>query len=268
MRVTETRDPMPAPSEKALVAVKDSTAALHAFTQTLGMSRRLQFPVAALAVAPSYDGDLSLTGVGSLQSAKSEPVRTILDEALHMAMTEGLGLETYRATGLAHQAILQLIQGGGFGLVILGRDRFWTSPMNVAVRVLRHSPIDVLVIPQGWPMRFNHIVCGAIGLPGGPVLDTAMHLASLDAGRVTLFTLADAIADPGIGAFDTTQLTIEKVHDHRELYIRLRNAAQSDQTDLVVFAEAPSLGFWNALGLPAAVRLLRKSRCPLWVVKI
>jgi len=266
--VMEAPSPMPAPSEKALVAVKDSTAALYAFTQTLEMSRRLRFPVAALAVAPSYDGDLSLTGVGSLQSAKSEPVRTILDEALNMAVTEGLGLETYRATGLAHLAILQLIQGGDFGLVILGRDRVWTSPMNVAVRVLRHSPIDVLVIPQGWPMRFSHIACGAIGLPEGPVLDTAMHLASLDAGSVTLFTLAGEIADPAIGAFNSTNLTVEKVRDQRELYIRLRNAAQSDRTDLVVFAEAPSLGFWSALGLPASVRLLRRCRCPLWVVKI
>ncbi|MDA8137837.1 MAG: universal stress protein [Desulfobacteraceae bacterium] len=253
---------------KALVAIKDSNPALHAFTQTMEMSRRLGFPVAAVTVAPAYEGDLGLSTAGSSRAAGNDPSRVVLDEALDIAMSEGLGLETFRATGLAHLAVLQMLQGSGFGLVVLGRDRRWTSPLNTAAHVVRQSPVDVLVIPEERPMRFRHIVCGAIGLPVGPVLDTAAHLASLDNGRVTLLTLANESGIQEIGVSGSTPVKVQTVNSPRALNRELREAARQLSTDLIVFAEAPARGIWNALGLPWAVRLLMRSHCALWVVKI
>ncbi len=255
---------VPVAMGKALVAIKDSAPALHAFTQTLEMSRRLRFPVAAVTVAPIYEGDLGLSGIGSGHPAEDEPARLVLDGALDMAVAEGLGLETFRATGLAHLSILEMVRGVGFGLVVLGRGRGWTSPFNVAVRVARQSPVDVLVIPQGWSVRFNHLVCGAIGVPPDPVLDTAIHLASLDDGRVTFFTLA---GKPGPELPPAPRVKVETVRTPRELYLGLRAAARQEATDMVVFAEAPG-GLQSRWGLPPSIRLLRAARCPLWIVKV
>ena len=258
------QQPVPVAMGKALVAIKDSAPALHAFTQTLEMSRRLRFPVAAVTVAPIYEGDLGLHGLGSGHPAEDEPARLVLDAALNIAVAGGLGLETFRATGLAHLSILEMVRGVDFGLLVLGRGRGWLSPLNVAVRVTRQSPVDVLVIPQGWFPRFKHLVCGAIGVPPDPVLDTAIHLTSLEDGRVTFFTLAD---EPGTDVPPLPRVKVETVRSPRELYLGLREAARRESTDMVVFAEAPG-GFRSRWGLPGSIRLLRAARCPLWVVKV
>ncbi|MBI5553093.1 MAG: universal stress protein [Desulfobacterales bacterium] len=260
--------PAAAAPQKALVAIKNSTPALHAFIQTMQMSRRLHFPVAALTVAPFYDGDLAFSSVGASPSAWTESTGEILDEALAIAVAEGLGLETFRALGSAHEAILEFLRRGEFGLIVLGRGRHWTSPFNTAARVVRQSSVDALVIPEGWSARFKQIVCGVIGVPSGPVLDTAQHLASLDLGHVTLFTLGDDHRDSETTPPDSARLKVVKMRTPAELYRRLRGAAQSGATDMVVFAEAPSRGLWHSVALPPTVRLLLRSRCPLWVVKI
>lgn len=256
---------VPVAMGKALVAIKDSAPALHAFAQALEMSRRLRFPVAAVTVAPTYEGDLGLTGIGAGHPAGNEPARMVLDAALDIAVAEGLGLETFRATGPAHLSILEMVRGAGYGLVVLGRGRGWTSPFNVAVRVAHQSPVDVLVIPQGWTPRFSHLVCGAIGVALDPVLDTATHLASLDGGRVTLFSLAN---EPVPAIPSSARVKVETVPNPRELYLGLRDAARRESTDMVVFAEAPSPGFLGGWAMPRSIRLLRAARCPLWVVKV
>jgi hypothetical protein len=195
---------------------------------------------------------LGRRGLGRGVGSGDGGAREVLDQALEIAVAEGLGLETYRATGLAHESILEMVRGGGFDLVVLGRGRGWISPFNVAVRVARSSPVDVLVIPQGWTPRFGHLACAAVGTTPEPVLDTALHLASLDDGRVTLFSLEEPGHPLAAG------VTLKTARTPRELHRGLRAAARRESTDLVVFAGAPA----------PSVRLLRAARCPVWIVKV
>ena len=85
--------------EKAIVAVNDSRAALHAFTEALRLSLSYGFQLEAVCVGPSYQGDLSLVGVHDLERSLAEPCRTVLDEAVRMAKEAGAGLTTFAAEG-------------------------------------------------------------------------------------------------------------------------------------------------------------------------
>jgi len=146
--------------EKALVAVNDSKAALHAFTEALRLSLSYGFRLEAVCVAPPYQGDLSLVGVKDLKRSRAEPCRTVLDEAVRMAGEAGAGLATFAAEGNRIEAILQVAAKGAYNLIILGQEPGipWTAVGSLTAGLLRRSPIDLLVIPRGQPVRFDHVV--------------------------------------------------------------------------------------------------------------
>jgi nucleotide-binding universal stress UspA family protein len=225
--------------KKALIAVKDSRASLHAFCEALALSRLLGVHLAAVSVAPLYEGDLSMT-VAPMRSARNEPFQTVLDEALRIAESQKVGLQTYLATGPVDKTILDLARDGGFDLIILGRNTGWTLPGDVAARVIRHSRSDVLVIPEKCPLRLDHISCYADGAMAASAQARAMQLARHCNARLTLLSDQDL---------------------HRILKDR------SDDVGFLVLGETWPSGLWSVLRKSMTLRFLRLAGHPILVVK-
>ncbi len=146
--------------EKAIVAVNDSRAALHAFTEALRLSLAYGFQLETVCVGPSYQGDLSLVGVQDWQRSRAEPCRTVLDEAVRMAKEAGAGLTTFAAEGNRLDAILHIAAKGACDLIIIGQEPCFplTAVGSLTAGLLCRSPIDVLVIPKDEPVRFDCVV--------------------------------------------------------------------------------------------------------------
>jgi nucleotide-binding universal stress UspA family protein len=145
---------------KALVAVNDSKAALHAFTEALRLSLTYGFRLDAVCVGPPYQGDLALVGVRDLKRTRTEPCRTVLDEAVSMAEEAGAGLTTFAAEGNRLDAILQIAAKGACDLIIMGQEPGfpWTALGSLTAGLLCRSPVDVLVIPRDQPVGFDRVV--------------------------------------------------------------------------------------------------------------
>ncbi len=157
--------------QKALVAVNDSKAALHAFRETLRLSLTYGFRVGAVCVGPPYQGDLSLVGVRNLKRSCTEPCRTVLDEAVRMAEEAGAGLSTFAAEGNRLDAILQTAAKEACDLIILGHEPCFPliAVGSLIAGLLLHSPVDLLVIPKDKPVRFDRVVYGrSRSLPDQP----------------------------------------------------------------------------------------------------
>jgi nucleotide-binding universal stress UspA family protein len=146
--------------QKALVAVNDSKAALHAFRETLRLSLTYGFRVGAVCVGPPYQGDLSLVGVRNLKRSCTEPCRTVLDEAVRMAEEAGAGLSTFAAEGNRLDAILHTAAKEACDLIIIGQEPCFplTAVGSLIAGLLFYSPVDLLVIPKDKMVRLDRVV--------------------------------------------------------------------------------------------------------------
>jgi nucleotide-binding universal stress UspA family protein len=263
--------------QKALVAINDSEAALHAFVQALQLSRRLGFELGAVSVAPPYGGDLSLVGVRSLKSALCEPIRTVLEEALKMAVDEGAGLETFWAEGMTAECILGLTLSGDYDLVIIGQARrtCWMAWDSLTARLIRECPTDLLVIPQQQPLHLKRILCLDHGCAaGGAALRRAGTLAGVDGGALGILRLVESGSSaaaispvPGCAELAPAMVRVEVFEQKKALLRRTSESARRHEADLLVLQNAPGMQPWDRLTGGWILRMLRRAFLPTWIVR-
>lgn len=68
--------------EHLWVGINGKASGYHALKEAISIARWLHAGVTAIAVAPLYEGDLSLTGVGSVQKNLYKDIETSLGCAL------------------------------------------------------------------------------------------------------------------------------------------------------------------------------------------
>jgi len=226
--------------QKALVAVDDSEPALHAFLEAITLDRRFGCRLLAVSVAPPYQGDLSLVGVKDLNAVFQEPVLTVLEEAVRIAVEEGIGLTTFKARGQRHEAIIDLAVRESCDLIVLGQDPRPkpTALGSLTAKLLKFSPIDLLVIPRYGELRFDRVLCSAYGHP------------------VLRFGIRDKAAG---GDAD--------VCIHKGPLKSLPKAAMEMGADLIVVGGKESGGILDALTGGKVYRIVRSSRRPVWVLR-
>jgi nucleotide-binding universal stress UspA family protein len=238
------------PLKKVLIAIDDSKAALHAFLEALALDRRFGCRLIAVGVAPVYEGDLSLVGVRDLKATLNQPVLSVLEEAVRIVEEEGLGLTTYTARGDRSEAILDLAARESCDLIVLGQEpRFLRKVWNsLTASLLRRSPVDILIIPNQRPLRFDSILCAEDACPFFPLIpETAMAFSSEAANHFS------ALPSP--------------LQIHKGLLTEITKAAQAMGADLIVLRGDDSQGTLKRLTGSVAYRIVRAAPCPVWVVK-
>lgn len=145
--------------KEILVALDDSSAACHALQESMRLAKWAKGRVTAIAVAPSFEGDLSLVGVRNPKDAIEGPSAQILNAAFSKAADSGMQIDVICEEGDVCERIARRAREGGFDLVVLGREPhrpfrhllFSTLPVQLASQ----SPGDILVLPESAGIRWE-----------------------------------------------------------------------------------------------------------------
>jgi len=135
-----------------LVGVDGSLSAFHALKESIRLAQWAKGRVAAIAVAPSYEGDLSLVGLKNPKAAIDGPSDAILATALELAESAGMQIGVIREEGEPHERIAQWALEGRFDVVVLGFER--RRSFRQALFGTRHAKLakragtDILIIPH------------------------------------------------------------------------------------------------------------------------
>jgi nucleotide-binding universal stress UspA family protein len=274
-------------TEKALVAVNDSEAALNAFLQTVELSRRFRFQLGAVCVAPPYQGDLALVGVHALKRTLAEPSLTVLDEAVRIATEEGVGLSTFAAEGDRLEAIIALAVKEGYDLIIIGQEPGirWGSVGSLTAGLLLHSPVDLLIIPKNRPVHLDrvlHVLNGSqpvspvsklmksgapnIGQPSPAARPLAVDRPSpaANGGRVAI----DRDALRNLSNEGLPETTPAEVVTRERSPRRILEFSRKTGMDMIVWEDGgPREPAWFSFLGTRAFRLVRRSGRPVWIVK-
>lgn len=224
--------------QKALVAIDDSVEALHAFLQAITLQTRFGCDLFAVSVAPAYTGDLPLRGPKEVEASLGEPALTVLEEAVRIAVEEGVGLTTFTATGDRAEAILSVAVREGCDLLVMGRrTRHRALPWgSLTAKLLRQSPMDLLLVPKPCVLRFDRVLY----LEDGQVLPP--------------------LGDPSLPAARESW-----PRTHRGSLRNLTRAAWEMQADLVVLRGDLPRGLTDTLTGGALFRTVCALLSPVWV---
>ncbi|WP_027190779.1 universal stress protein [Fundidesulfovibrio putealis] len=153
--------------KRLLVSVDDSESSLHALRAALDLAGTHGASLTAVAVAPPYQGDLRLVGVGDIARVLRQPCEQALDNAKREAALRGLPLTTVCEEGEPGQMIADLADSMRADLVVMGRRN--TSTMgrlllgSVTARTIGFSNTDVLIVPDGAVVNLRRLVLATDG---------------------------------------------------------------------------------------------------------
>lgn len=153
--------------KRLLVSVDDSESSLHALRAALDLAGTHGASLTAVAVAPPYQGDLRLIGVGDIARVLRQPCEQALDNAKREAALRGLPLTTVCEEGEPGQMIADLADSMRADLVVMGRRN--TSTMgrlllgSVTARTIGFSNTDVLIVPDGAVVNLRRLVLATDG---------------------------------------------------------------------------------------------------------
>jgi nucleotide-binding universal stress UspA family protein len=135
-----------------LVGLDGSLPAFHALKESIRLAQWAKGRVTAIAVTPSYEGDLSLVGVKNPKAAIDGPSEAILATAFEMAELAGMRIGVIREEGEPHERIAERAREGRFDVIVLGFER--RRSLRHALFGTMHTKLaggahtDILVIPR------------------------------------------------------------------------------------------------------------------------
>ncbi|MFP5222781.1 MAG: universal stress protein [Acidobacteriota bacterium] len=153
--------------KRLLVSVDDSESSVHALKAALDLAGTHRASLTAVAVAPPYQGDLRLVGVGDIARVLRQPCEQALDNAKREAALRGLPLTAVCEEGEPGQMIADLADSMRADLVVMGRRN--TSTMgrlllgSVTARTIGFSNTDVLIVPDGAAVNLRRLVLATDG---------------------------------------------------------------------------------------------------------
>jgi nucleotide-binding universal stress UspA family protein len=181
---------------KILVAYDGSDSSRNALRQAIRFSRTQKCEVRALAVSPSYEGDLELVGVRKIKEAIRGSAEKMMGEAEAIARAEGASITTGTEDGEPYERIIDAARAEGCELVVMGRRglrRLERALMgSVTARVIGHSQCDVLVVPRDATLGWKSVLVAVDGSSyGDAALEKAMDLAEAYGGDLSIAYVVD-----------------------------------------------------------------------------
>jgi nucleotide-binding universal stress UspA family protein len=153
--------PKSAAHNNLLFGVDGSDASLHAFREgarLAGGDGRL----VAVSVAPKYNGDLRLLGVQDVGKLIRQPCDAALSRCETAARDAGVAVKTICAMGQPYARLIELAEEENSDLIIIGAKGLtslkYTSLGSVARKVIGFTSKDVLVVPYGARVGWQHIL--------------------------------------------------------------------------------------------------------------
>jgi nucleotide-binding universal stress UspA family protein len=280
----------PAALEKLLVCTDGSPESRGAIKAALELARSTGCQVYLLEVLvliPGYElqsPDLLPPPPLNLevQAAQEAAVRERLDAWRAEAAQAGVELEPrLRTSSSPYEGIMEEVQELGPDWIVMGRHGLTGLARllmgSVTARVIGHSPVNVLVVPQEAALSFGRLLMASDDSVFSTVaFEAALSIAQRMESR--LVAVSVAAGDGEIkGAMEVTAklqaaaaaqgLALETMVLRGKPDEAIVKAAQAKQADLIILGSHGRTGLRRLLMGSVAERVIGQAHCPVLVVK-
>jgi len=278
--------------KRILAAVDGSPAGFHALREAIRLAQWAKGGVTVITVAPSYEGDLSLVGVRNIKAVLQGQCEEILNEALEVAEEQQSRVRIVCEEGEIHQKIIERSETEDAHLIVLGnsgsRSFLQLFTGGVLTGISRFSSCDLLVVPHDQMLAWNKILSVIDHTVTAAVMERIFEIAGSFGGELALLFVeggffgssrhepseASSSSQGGREVVERVQARAEHHGLKVECLVRkgskLRNivrVAREQNATLVMLASSLEKGLGRLAGPSLAERIVRRSRCPVLVVK-
>jgi|UniRef100_A0A7V6DRA0 nucleotide-binding universal stress UspA family protein len=278
--------------KKLLVAVDGSEISMHAFKESLKISKE---DLLVIAVAPPYSGDLGGVGTSDIGALLRQPCEQALDKAMKLAQAERVQIRPVCVMGEPYEAIVETAEEEGRDLIVMGvRGRSMAERLLVGsttARVIGFSSQDVLVVPEKGSIGWDKILVATDGSEySRRAVDKALDIVKDSRGTLTvvsvleispyIYAVAPEIAEKKI------KLPQKHVAEVKELAASLglpvegvvreaecadeviTDVAREQHIDLIVVGSHGRTGLKRLLMGSVTEKVIAHAPCPVLVVKL
>lgn len=182
--------------KKILVAFDGSESSKNALRQAIALAGPEKSWIKALAVVPSYEGDLEFIGVSDIENVLKGPVEKLVRSAEEVARAKLANVITNIEQGEAYEKIVDVAEEENCNLIVMGRrglrrlERMLMG--SVTARVIVHSGKDLLIVPRDASVGWDSILLATDGSTfSEAALDRAIYFATSRGGALTAVSVVD-----------------------------------------------------------------------------
>jgi nucleotide-binding universal stress UspA family protein len=274
--------------KKLLVAMDTSETSLHAFKESLRISKE---DILVLAVAPPYSGDLRVMGASDITQLLREPCEVALNQAMAMAEDEGAEIRPVCVMGEAYETIVDVAEDEGRDLIVMGAKGAKFLVGSTTARVIGFSSQDVLLIPEKVAVNWERILLATDGSEHSrKATAKALDLVQFSGGTLKVVSVLEI--SPHIYAV-APELTQEKIKLPKQYVTEVKEQATSrgimaegfvreaesadeiiielardKNIDLIVMGSHGRTGLKRLLMGSVTERVIGHAPCPVLVVKL
>ena len=274
--------------KKLLVAMDTSETSLHAFKESLRISKE---DIMVLAVAPPYSGDLRVMGASDITQLLREPCEVALNKAMAMAEDEGAEIRPVCVMGEPYETIVDVAEDEGRDLIVMGTKGPKFLVGSTTARVIGFSSQDVLLVPDKASIAWKRILLATDGSDySRKAAAKALNLVQFSGGTLKVVSVLEI--SPHIYAV-APELTQEKIKLPKQYVEEVKEQAssrgilaegfvreaesadeviielaQNKDIDLIVMGSHGHTGLKRLLMGSVTERVIGKAPCPVLVVKL
>ena len=275
------------------MAYDGSESSKNALRQSVRLARAEKSWIKVVAVVPSFDGDLDLTGVRDVSKVIEGPARKFLAEAVEIAQAEGSSIITNIEQGEAYEKIVDVASAENCDLIVMGRrgrGHLHKALMgSVTARVIGHTDRDVLVIPRESQVGWCKILLPTDGSKySEAAADRAIDFAKSYGGEIAAVSVVDVTEEFHVEAPDIVDKLVIKakavVEDFKkksgaagvkaEGFVRegeahdvITGLAKEVGAELVIMGSHGRTGIKRLLMGSVTEKVIGQAACPVLVVR-
>lgn len=278
---------------KILVAVDGSQSGFHALKESFRLATDEKSWITAVAVTPSFEGDLELVGVRDIKAALRQPYEKALSVSREIANTERALIKTVSEEGEPYERVVDLADAENCDLIITGRKgthHLEKSLMgSVAARVIGHSRKDVLVVPDNSRMGWGKILVATDGSRYSRIAaERAIDFAKSYGGELRVISVVDVPSEFYAEAPHAVDEMINKAKEYvkdirlaaeaegikaegfvgeGEAYQIITDLAKKEEVNVIVTSSHGRTGLKRLLMGSVAEKVIGHAPCPVLVIR-
>jgi nucleotide-binding universal stress UspA family protein len=278
---------------KILVAFDGSESSRNALRQAIKLAQVEKSWIKVLAVVPSYEGELDLTGVKNIREVLKGPAAKLLSEAEEIAKAEGATIITGVEQGKAYERIVDVADAENCDLIVMGRrglHRLERMLMgSVTARVIGHASRDVLVVPRDASIGWKNILLATDGSKySETALEHAVNFATAYGGELTAISVVDVndefyaqapqlvdqmveksktVLEEAANKAKAAGVKAETFIKEGDVHIKIVELAEEKKVDIIFMGSHGRTGLKRLLMGSVTEKVIGLSHCPVLVVK-
>lgn len=279
--------------KKLLVAYDGSASSDNALLQAFSFANKERAWIKVLAVVPSYEGDIDMTGVGNIEAVLKGPGEKLVAQAREIAAKERVSILTDIEQGEAYEKIIEVAEDENCDIIVMGRRGIGNVERmimgSVTARVVAQSPVDVLVIPKDSVLGWSRILLATDGSAcSEAAADKAIAFASAYGCALSVVSvvhvntelyaeapkLVEKLVEKAKGIVESVRGKASKSGINIDAYVKegdphqeIAQLAEESKANLIVLGSHGRTGIRRLLMGSVAEKVIGNAHCPVLITK-